>query len=209
MLALVNESGQDIADRYPWVSLQKEATFTSLAAESQGDINGDILAPTAGFKYIINDTVWDRTQQYTPAGSVTPKRWALDKAAVTTGAYSVYRLRGTELLMTPTPPAGHDMAFDYLTENWVTNDAGDEFRDMLEEDDDVPLIDSRLLTLDSVWRWKASKGLSYAEDFNKAERAIADAIARDGTKPSASLEGEESGNFEPFVLVPRMNWNIP
>ena len=51
---------------------------------------------------------------------------------------------------------------------WVKDSNGD-FKDSLEYDDDIPLIDSRLLKLGTRWRYLHSKGFNYAEDFRAYE----------------------------------------
>jgi hypothetical protein len=38
------------------------------------------------------------------------------------------------------------------------------------------------MTQGVIWRWKAAKGLEYAEDYNKYERLVADQMGRDGGK---------------------------
>ena len=74
-------------------------------------------------------------------------------------------------------------------------------------DDDYPLLDSNLITLGVIWRWKKSKGLEYAEDFDTYEAAVSDAMARDGTKPKISMNGPQEANFQPFIVVPLTDWN--
>jgi hypothetical protein len=46
-------------------------------------------------------------------------------------------------------------------------------------DDDTFVLDERLLTLDCIWRWKAQKGLEYAEHMQNAEIARSKAISDD------------------------------
>lgn len=209
LFALLNAAGEDLAVRHQWNDLEREKTFTSVAAEDQGLLIGGILAIADGFKYIINDTLWDRTRQYMPAGSVTAPRWQLDKASVITGAFSVYRIRQGRLLMTPAPAAGHTIVFEYVTEHWA-QDSGGVGKANFTADDDVPRLDSTLLKAELIWRWKAAKGFEYGEDHNKAEILIADAMARDKPGVKAKLDNEpDFGDFEPYVVVPRSSWNIP
>lgn len=208
LVALLNEEGESLADRYDWEALTREKTFTTIAAEDQGLlVGGTILASTDGFKKILNDTLWDRSTDYQLQNS-TPSRWQADKSSLTVGPYSRYRIRNSRLYMLPAPTAGLTIAFEYLTENWVTNTAGDEFRDSFTLDSDLPLLDSRIMTLGLKWRWRAAKRLTYAEDFQAYEYAVMDAMTRDGTKPMASMNGPDTENFSPYVVVPAGSWGV-
>lgn len=54
---------------------------------------------------------------------------------------------------------------------WVKTASG-EFKHKLDNDTDVPLIDSRVLKLGTRWRYLHSKGLTYAEDFRSFQLRI-------------------------------------
>lgn len=209
LTALANEEGEDLAARRIWTALIKEKTFTLLATESQGALIGTILSTADGFDFILNDTIWNRTTRYPGVGPVTATGWQALKAVPVAGFWLQYRIRGGELLMNPTPTAGNTAAFEYKTENWVSNLAGDTFRAKFTMDDDYPLLDSKLIKAGLLWRWKASKGLEYAEDFAKYENLVADAMHRDGTAKSVSLDGSDKYSIKPVVMVPAGNWMVP
>ncbi len=58
-----------------------------------------------------------------------------------------------------------------------------------------------------IWRWKAAKGLEYAEDFDKYERLVADAMGRDARNPTLNLGGF-AGDYPFGVVVPLGSWNV-
>ncbi len=207
IVALANEEGRELADRYPWTALIKEATFTSLAAEDQGALVPTIVATTLGFKYVFNDTLWNRTARYPVAGPTAGPRWQAETSFGITGPYSRYRIRGGHLYLHPAPDAGLTIAFEYMSENWVLNAAGDTTRDGFTMDDDYPVLDSNIITQGLVWRFKQAKGLEYSQDFQKYEGMVADAMARDGTKPIVNMNGPSSTNFQPWVTIPLTDWN--
>jgi hypothetical protein len=209
LVALANEEGEELADRYNWTALQKEATWVTIAAEDQGVLNGTILAASAGFKYVINDTIWNRTTQFKPGGPISPKGWQGLKATPLSGFWSQYRIRGGHLLFLPAASAGQTVAFEYVTENWAVDTLGTTGKSEFTADDDYPLLDSKIIRSGLVWRWKAAKGLSYQEDFQKYENLVADAMARDGTKGRVSLNGNNPEEVRPFILVPAGNWGVP
>jgi hypothetical protein len=198
-----NEEGQELSTRYPWVVLQNEATFTTVATENQGAL--ETLAP--GLNYVINDTIWNRDLRRPVFGPKTPQTWQQNKAFAINGPWSNYRLIGGNLKMYPTPSAGQTCVFEYITKNWLTDTTGATSRQTWLADTDVPLLDDQLIVLGTIWRWKAMKGFEYAEDFAKYERRVLDAMGRDGGKDFLSLSNTKYDIF-PGVVVPAGSWGI-
>lgn len=203
MFALLNEEGQELARRYPWTALQNEGTFATLAAEDQGAVS----AIASGLNYIINDTIWNRSLRRPVFGPRTPQEWQQSKAFAINGPWSSYRIKGGHLYMYPTPTAGQSCYFDYLTKNWATDSTGVTGKEALTVDTDLVLLDDNLLTIGLIWRFKQAKGLEYAEDYNKYERQVLDAMARDGGKDRLSLTNTKYDIF-PGVVVPAGSWNL-
>jgi hypothetical protein len=202
IVELCNEAGQEISRRYPWQALTNEATFTTLAAESQGTMSS--IAPN--YDYIINDTIWNRTLRRPVFGPKTPQTWQQNKAFAINGPWSNFRVIGDTLKFYPTPSAGQSCYFEYITKNWVSTSLGSS-NSSWTNDADTPLLDGNMLVLDTIWRWKAQKGLEYSEDFNKAERIITDLSSRDGSKDWLSLSNTKYDIF-PGVVVPAGSWNV-
>jgi hypothetical protein len=88
--ALLEEEGQELAQRGWWEGLTYEATHTTLAAEDQGTI---ISIATNGFRTIKNETMWDRTDKL-PVPMIDSTAWQRIKATVGTSPRYRYRLRG-------------------------------------------------------------------------------------------------------------------
>lgn len=202
IVELTNESGQELARRYPWQSLLAVGSFTTVATETQGDI--ETIAP--GLDYIINDTIWNRTLRRPVYGPKTPQNWEQQKAFAINGPWSGYRLIGGVLAMYPVPTAGQDCYFEYISKNWISTSTS-QTSATWTNDADTPLLDNNLLVLDTIWRWKAAKGLDYAEDFTKAERLYLDLSNRDGGKDWLNLSNTKYDIF-PGVIVPAGSWNL-
>lgn len=81
LLALANREGANLATRYNWQALTKEAAFTTLATEIQGAVT--TIAP--GFKFVLNDTIWNRSLRRPVYGPLSPQRWQQLKAWVNPG----------------------------------------------------------------------------------------------------------------------------
>lgn len=209
MLALANEEGQELAARYDWQALTKEATFTTVATESQGSITSIITAAVSGdaMNSIVNNTIWNRTQRRPVFGPLDNQQWQQLKAMNISGPWNQFRIRGGNLIFVPVPTAGHTCAFEFVSKNWATDSTGATLKSAFTADGDLSSLDDRLITLGLVWRYKASNSLEYAEDFNKYEAAVADAIGRDGVRDWLNMDAARF-DFPPGVMVPLGSWPV-
>lgn len=206
LLALVNEEGQELATgssvglSHDWQALQLEASFTTVASESQGAIS--TIAP--GFKYIIGGTVWDRTRRLPVYGSTDPQSWQNFQAWGVASPFPQYRVRGGVLLLMPVPAAGDSYYFEYQSRYWCTASDGETLKSEFSSDTDIPLLDDQLIITGLIWRWKSAKGFDYAEDFRKYQMAVTNAIARDVEHPTLDMG---RGSPSTGVVVPIGSWD--
>lgn len=205
LLALLNEEGEELSTgtsvglSYDWQALQTEASFTTVATESQGAIT--TIAP--GFKYIIDGTIWDRTRRLPAYGSLDPQTWQNYKSWGVTNPFPKYRVRGGLLLLMPVPAAGDSYYFEFQSANWCTSSGGTG-QIAFAADADVGLLDEQLMTAGLIWRWKQVKGFDYAEDFRKYETRVVNAIARD--KESAVLDMGRKEDARTGIVVNIGSW---
>lgn len=204
IIGFVNEAGQEIASRYPWQEITKEATFNTLALESQGSI---LTLAGADFAFVLNETMWNRTQRRPVFGPKAPAEWQQLKAQLMTGPWSQYRIRGNQVLFIPPPPAGQAIYFEWVSKYWCTDVTGAIPAASMQADTDIGILDERIITLDTIWRYKQTKRLAYDEDFDKAEKAIADAMTRNASKPRLNLAGA-AGDILPGVFIQAGNFTL-
>jgi hypothetical protein len=202
LLECINEDGQELAARHNWQVLTNESSFTTVATESQGSI---LTLAGADFSFVINNTLWNRTQRRPIFGPKSSQQWQELKAQFSSGPWVQYRIRGNNVLFFPTPSAGQSVFFEWCSKNWCTDVTGVTGRSAFTADTDVSKLDERIHTLGAVWRFKQKNSLPYDEDFNSYEAAVADAIGRDGSQPILSLGGQPD-SIPPFVIVPAGNW---
>jgi hypothetical protein len=203
IVGFVNEAGQELAARYDWQELTFEATFNTVATESQGSI---ITLTGAGFGWVLNETMWDRTTKRPVFGPKVSAEWQQLKAQFVNGPWEQYRIRGNQVLFIPVPTVGDHIYFEWVSKYWAgVTGATTGTQTELLADTDISILDERLLTLDAVWRYKQTKRLAYDEDFDKAEAAIADAISRNASKPTLNLAGARA-EIQPGVWVPAGSW---
>lgn len=195
ILGLLNEEGRYLSTRHDWQALETEAAFTTVATESQGTMSA--LAPN--YRFIKNNTIWNRTQQRPLYGPLSARQWQYQKGSNFNGPWSQYRIVGDTLKFVPAPTAGESCYFEYVTNNWANG------LDSFTDDSDTTLLDEECLTLGLIWRWKQTKGFDFAADFDKYDKRVISLISRDGTKPILNLSGAPS-DVNPVVIVPAGNW---
>jgi hypothetical protein len=205
IIGFANEAGQELAARYDWQELTRESTFTTVATESQGSIT---TITGQGFGWVLNETMWDRSTKRPVFGPKVAAEWQQLKAQFVNGPWTQYRIRGNQVLFIPVPAAGDAIFFEWVSKFWVANTAVPTIgtQQAYGVDSDVSILDERLITLDTVWRYKQTKRLAYDEDFDKAQAAIIDAISRNASKPTLNLAGSQ-GDFTPGIWVPAGSWN--
>lgn len=206
IMALLEEEGNDLASVGGWQELQFQASHTTIADEDQGKI--DSIA-TNGFRYIKNQTIWDRTTKLPVLGPMSDKEWQALKAIIVTGPRYRFRIRGNKLLVNPAPPAGSSWYFEYVSKNWILKADGTTYASTFSDDDDTPLLPESLLLQGLRWRWKKEKGLDYAEDFRTYEMQKKDAIGRDGGKPTVYADNAAWRGPYPGIWVSDGNWQVP
>lgn len=201
--ALLEEEGEALSKRGDWEVLTREATHTTLAQEDQGAMTS---IATNGFRYIKDETMWDRTDKL-PVPLINSTLWQRYKATVATSPRYRYRIRGGKLLMTPTPAADHTLAFEYMSKNWILGVDGTTYKAAFTLDTDTLLLPEELLKMGLRWRWKKEKGKEYAQDFEDYEMQVADMLGRDGGKQVIRLDGGFP-QARPGVIVPEYSWPL-
>ncbi len=205
ILALLNKGGSAISRRHEWQALTAEATFTTLAAASQGTLVS-IIGVNSNFRRILDETIWNRTTQRIVMGPLYATERQGRLAITTAGPWSEYFIRGGILYFDPVPAAGESCYFEYLSNNWTTTADAVTSKSRFTLDDDLPLFDDELLLADLEWRWNKKKGLDYAEDFNEFEAMLTDQITGDKTARRKNLDNLQAG-LRTGVFVPSGSWN--
>lgn len=201
MMKLLEEEGNDLAQRGGWERLVMEVSFTTLAQEDQGAIAG----AAAGFRAIKNQTIWDRATRLPVCGPLDAKEWQAMKALTSTGPRYRFRIRGGRLLVNPSPPASQTWYFEYVTKNWILAVDGTTYKRRFTADTDTALLPDDLCLQGLRWRWKKEKGMDYAEDFRTYEAQVKAALGRDGGKPTLTMD-DNWGGPKPGIFVPEGSW---
>lgn len=203
MRALAVQEGRELAARATWQRLVKEATFTTVATETQpGVVPSD-------FGRAIPDTIWNYTEREPMLGPLEPQDWQALKAGLVGPPDLYFRIRGGDFLILPAPPVGQDIRFEYVSTWWVdTNGDGAADASAFASDTDAPVLSDELLTLGVMWRWLKRNRLPYGDEFAEYTVQVNQAIARDGFRTTLNMGGRRSDMGARFPRVPDGSWNL-
>lgn len=200
LLALANEEGHELARRQEWQALKRQETFTTVAAEEQPD------AVPADLDHFLPDSFFNRTTRRQLIGPITPQMWQAIKAQPQINSvFLAFRMRDNAFLITPTPAAGNDIAYEYVSTYWALS-ASDEPKAEFTADTDTTVLQERLFWLGIRWRFRKSKQLDYAEDFRTYETEVQKVAARDGGAGKVDITGRNSYNMFGFPNLPLGNF---
>jgi hypothetical protein len=193
--------GVALARRWSWQALLREHTFVSVAAVAQTN-----SIPTDWDGRILSDTFWNRSMTRPVQGPLDSREWQAVKSGGVSAVTDAFRFRASLIELTPTPAAGVNYAYEYITSQWCESAAG-VGQTAWAADTDVPRLDTELMTLGVMWRFLQGRGLEFSVALADYEAEVMKAMARDGSRRVISLSGEgRAGPRTP--ATPEGSWNL-
>lgn len=205
MQEILNDIGADLAQNYNFEAVIIEASFTSLAAELQGNLSDSNIAPY-GFVRIIDDTIYDRTNSLRVNGPISPQYWQQQEAFSTAGTNAMYRIRGGKLYLKPSPGAGHTIAFEYMS-NYIFKGTDGTYKKYITDDNDVIVVPEDLLYFGLKAAWQRDKGLPYLEDEKMYRIMTRKLEGTSGSKRTVDLS-TTNPQPQPGIGAPPGNWSL-
>lgn len=141
----------------------------------------DAYALPNDFAYFQQMTWWDRTYRWQMAGPLTAQEWQVLKSGLSpVGPRRFFRIMGNKFFIHPAPSAtGQTMVFEYFSNAWCQSSVA-VAQSTWAADTDYYTLDDDCFILGLKWRFKAAKGLDYAQEKSDYEIAAERYIARDG-----------------------------
>lgn len=205
LVALLSRAGNAIAIRGEWSRLTHETLHTTLAQEDQGSIYDITASGATAFRKIKLGTVWDRTDKL-PVFPIDPQEYQSVKATISAMPRYRYRLVRGHLFMTPTPPAGHVFAFEWISKWWIQDQAA-AIKERFTSDTDTFLVERELLRLSLMWRWRKAKGFDYTEEYEEYETRLSETLGHDVPREILNM-GHEEPALKPGIFVPAYSWDM-
>lgn len=164
-----------LAAKHDWQVIERDRTFTSLAAEVQtGMIPSDFLR-------FVPDSFWDRTVKLPLHGPLNAQAWQRLKVFPVGAIVPNYRHQGNSILTFPVPAAGHTFSFSYVSKNIGRNANGVELASFTA-DTDEPFWDEELMIQGTVMFMRRIDRMESATNEQEFNLLIAQRIRETGGK---------------------------
>ena len=197
--AILNAVLREAAEK-PWPETKVRGTFTTVATANQGVLS--TLFP--GFSSLVKDTFWLDSETLPVQGPLTDATWATLTALDISGPPYSYWLSGSDLYLTPTPPAGLTASAIYHTDWKYFAGASPQQSITLDSNTCVVPDDVMLAGFEAIWLQK--KGLSWQAAWNDFQSKLAHSLAP--TQPTLQLDAPPNLT-RPSIYIPPGNWKIP
>lgn len=176
MVALCQDIGDELSERYFWRNLNTSASFTGDGSTTLFSLPSDFGQFSPGMELISSLYPFTRLN-----GPINNEDLNVLKALPATVKPSTWRLIGAKIEFFPVLASGEVVTYSYYSKAWVQQSGGAKVSTWTA-DTDVSLVDELVLTRGLVWRWLRSKGLDYAEEFGAYERSLERAVGRDNSE---------------------------
>ena len=211
MRRLIDRAGRDMSRmRNPWGAGWTVQTREYLITTQSGV---DEYALPEDFEALIDGTLWDRSTYREMRGTLSPQEWQQARSGLiqTVAIAPLYRVRRSStgntraLFLEPVPAEEETLVLEYVSKGWLRSARSEgAFIDRIESDSDEPIFDDDLMEMSAVWRFRQSRGLSYALELAEFEMARDRIFGADAGPRTIVVGMGRRGNRWPNV--PEGNW---
>lgn len=202
-ISMMQAIGDDLVRVHDWQFLEKTHTFV-------GDGSTSAFPLPTDYGRVVNQTEWATNNQRPMTGPVSPQIWGwCQYGIVSSGVYFRYRILDNKLHVFPTPGAGEEFAFFYISKNWVISGAtGNPMTDTISQQGDVPVFDKRLMISGLKARLWGQKGFDTTQVQAEFEYVLSSEKGITQASPVICLSGSNSGLLIGPNNVPDGNWKV-
>lgn len=173
LVLFAQDAGRELMERANWVNLDTAGTVTGDGISTLFQLPQDWTRFSPSDKSPHGALVSSKRPLVPLYGPINTEDLNLLKALPASTVLPVWRIIGGALEIWPALSLGELVTFNYYSSFWIMNAARTVSRATWQADDDFGLINEDTLMKGVVWRWKASKGLQYAEEFRAYEQSLA------------------------------------
>ena len=161
------------------ITVDQASTATGTAVAMV--LGQDAYTLPSDFAYFQQLTWWDRTYRWQMFGPLTAQEWQVLKSGLSPiGPRRFFRIMGNKFFIHPAPSVtGQTMVFEYFSNAWCQSNAAVAQNTWLA-DTDYYSLDDDCFILGLKWRFKAAKGLDYAQEQKDYAQLCDRHIARNG-----------------------------
>lgn len=161
---LANTAALYIAKDYEWQALKVVGTLTGDGTATAFDLPAD-------FDRMLKEAALRSSRYSTALTHITASdQWLEKEIRQFNQVAGMWTLYGGRIHIRPAPAAGEEVKFFYMSKLWAEDDQG-TLTDGFTKDSDTFRLSEKLLELCMIWKWRAQKGLPYAQDQDNYEDA--------------------------------------
>lgn len=192
---LFDSAGQEMVEIHPWqVMLMQYELITESGDDGIYDLPDD-------FSYMIDQTGWDRTNRVAMGGPLSSQDWAYlaGRDLVSQSIYASFRLEDNKITLYPTPPPiGLTITFEYMSRNWLANQADTSQRhDRIVTGSDVCLYEPIMIVKFLKVKLLDAKGFDSSSARMEFERMLQSRQGRD--EGAAVLSASNNTRGMPYL----------
>lgn len=173
LAAFAQDSGRELLERANWANLDIAGGVVGDGVSILFQLPQDWIRFSPSDKSPQGALVSSKYPLYALQGPVNTEDLNLLKALPASTVRPVWRIIGGALEIWPALALNETVTFNYYSSFWIMSAARNVSRPVWVADDDFSLIPEDTVMKGAVWRWKASKGLEYAEDLRAYEMSFA------------------------------------
>lgn len=199
MVEWAQETIDDLCLRHDWRVLHATSAITGDGSTTDFALPSDFARLSKMPALSLDGSL----SGFWPAGPVSDPSFISAQTVLTVWPAPAYKVEGGYVKFATSPATGEAYTLSYQSSKPIYQVGSGTPGNIAEwtYDSDVPRIPERLLRLGVVWRWKAAKGLDYAEALSSFERAFESEASHDwGLAVKDISRGEIDREFgEPHV----------
>lgn len=161
---LANTAGLHIAKDYEWQALKVVGALAGDGTKTAFDLPAD-------YDRMLKEAQLRSSRYITALTHITDSdNWLDMEVRQFNRVAGMWTLHGGQIHIRPAPAAGEVVQFFYISSLWAKDDQG-TVKDGFTKDTDTFRLSEKLLELCMLWKWRAQKGLPYAQDQDNYEDA--------------------------------------
>ena len=184
LLRFANAVGKELMTEFPWQVLRKEKTFTASADELQSGIL------PSDFDRFVPETFYDRSGKIPLAGPIRAAQWQGLKMLGYSDRQRKFMIRGGSVYVIPAFGGNESCAFEYVSNQWCQNAAGDTQYTAWNANTDTALLDEELITRGVIYRYLENEGLPFEAAFQYYDGYKKDLRDNDEPEPNILAAGD-------------------
>jgi hypothetical protein len=202
LLAMGQTLGQLMSTKYNWEEIERDFSFTAVAANEQGALTTVI---GSDYRRLLPNTMWD-SSTLRPIPPISREEYETALRSNITGVWLSHYVYQSKLYMMPAPPAGRTITGKYISTGWCET-AGGTGLTRWADDTDVIRLDPTLYMLRLKERYLKARGLPYGETQVEADTYELNLFGQQREHNVLDMSGEtDMRGRNPTAQIGGANW---